>query len=110
MKLRFCVPVSLFLLLAACGIAVPPDRLDYVGDWRSEHTSLLITREGRVEYRHERENTKTSLEAPLQRFEGDDFYVGVGKLARQFKVDKRPYQVGADWAIVVDGEMLRKFH
>ena len=48
------------------------------------------------------------LQAPLQRFEGDNFVVGVGPMSTVFTVSKPPYHDGRDWKMVVDGVELTR--
>jgi len=98
----------LALLSAACGTPVPEDKKTYVGEWRSPSTYLLITPDGRVEYKRVRGATSKSINAPLKTFLGQDFVVGVGPLSTTFKVSKPPYQDSARWKMVVDGVELTK--
>jgi len=96
------------LLTAGCTKPVPPDKASYIGQWQNESVSLLITPEGRVEYRKVRGNTKTSLKAPIKEFVGDNFEAGLGPLATTFVVSKPPYQERGAWRMVVDGDVLTR--
>lgn len=102
------VVIASLLLLAACGIAVPEDKADYVGEWRSVEMTLRITREGRVEYKRSKGMTSTSVEGPLQAFEGEDFIVGVSFMTTKFDVSVPPHQDGDDWYMTVDGVRLKR--
>ena len=94
--------------LAACAEPLPPARTDYAGDWRAPNMRLLITAEGRVEYSRREGNSTTSVNAPIQRFEGDNFVVGVGVFNTTFIVSKPPHRDGALWKMTVDGvELVR---
>jgi hypothetical protein len=100
--------VLLALLLAACGQPVPADKSAYVGDWRSPEMRLVITREGHVRYERRSGSGRTSIDAPLQGFDGDNFSAGVGFLRTTFVVTKPPYREGTLWKMVVDGvEVVR---
>lgn len=101
----------LFALLATgCGEPIPQDRLAYAGDWRARDMRLLITPDGRCEYRRRREGGgSTSIDAPIQRFEGDNFVVGVGVLTTTFVVSKPPQLVDGQWRMTVDGVELIRF-
>ena len=50
----------------------------------------------------------TSVEGPLQRFEGDHFVVGVWFVSTRFEVSKPPFQEANKWKMVVDGVELTK--
>ena len=102
------VVAVLCALLAACGIAVPEDKSDYVGEWRAPDMSLLITRDGRVEYWRTEGMSKTSVSGPLQSFDGDDFTVGVGFMSTRFDVTVPPHEADGEWTMTVDGVRLRR--
>jgi len=99
----------LMFLLTACSEPLPPERSAYAGLWRAENTSLLITEAGRVEYVVRRDNGfHKSIKAPLQRFEGDNFVVGVGLFRTTFVVSRPPHQESDGWKMTVDGvELMR---
>jgi hypothetical protein len=98
------------LLLAGCGEPIPLDRMAYAGDWRSRDMRLLITPDGRCEYRRRREGGSTSsISAPIVRFEGDNFVVGLGMLSTTFVVSKPPHLIDGHWHMTVDGVDLIRF-
>lgn len=106
--MRAGLVLALALLLCACGRPVPADKADYVGDWRAPGMQLLITADGRVEYERRRGSATTSIKAPLQRFIGDDFEVGVGLMTTVFEVSGPPRLLGERWVMVVDGVELTR--
>ena len=96
------------LLLAGCGQPVPAEKANYVGDWRSKEMHLVITRDGQVRYERRSGGSSTSINAPLQGFDGNNFTAGIGLLSTTFVVTKPPYRDGALWKMVVDGvEVVR---
>ena len=97
------------LLLAGCGEPIPQARLAYAGDWRGKEMRLVITPEGYCEYnrRHEGGNS-TKINAPIQRFEGDNFVVGIGLFTTTFIVSKPPRLDGGQWKMTVDGVELTR--
>lgn len=105
---RTLLPALAVLVLAACGKAVPPDKVDYVGDWRASTMALKISQDGHVDYRRVEGSTKTSIDAPLQGFEGDDFKAGLGPISATFKVSVPPHRDGAVWKMTVDGVELTR--
>lgn len=107
-SVRTLLALLLVSLLAACGQAVPADKIHYVGDWRAQDMRLKITKDGHVEYERRRGSSSTSVNAPLQGFDGDNFTAGVGMLRTTFIVTKPPYRDGARWKMVVDGVELSR--
>ena len=97
-------------LLAGCSEPIPLDRMSYAGDWRGRDMRLLITPDGRCEYSRRREGGATSsIKAPIVRFEGDNFVVGVGMFSTTFVVSKPPRLVDGQWRMTVDGVELVRF-
>ena len=98
------------LLLAACSEPLPKARLGYAGEWRADRVYLLITPDGRCEYKRQREGGNVSIEAPIKGFEGDNFVVGVGPFTTTFVVSKPPRLEDGKWKMTVDGiELTRVF-
>lgn len=100
------------LLLSACGQSVPEDKALYVGHWESQTPTLFmqlqITQDGKVIYQRKEQNTSTSLDLPLQEFNGNHFKAGIGPASTVFTVSKPPYKEGKEWKMVVDGVELTK--
>jgi hypothetical protein len=100
--------VSAALLLAACANPVPPEKSAYVGQWNAPGMSLLITQDGSVDYKRVKGGVNTSITAPLKKFEGDNFIVGVGLWTTTFVVSKPPSEAAGRWKMTVDGvELIR---
>jgi hypothetical protein len=108
MRVARAIAIAAAALLLGCSDPVPADKAAYVGEWRAPNMTLLITQNGRVEYERREGGGRTSVNAPLQRFEGDNFVVGVGPLGTTFVVSRPPYQDGNVWKMVVDGVELVK--
>ena len=101
---------ALATLLAGCSEPIPTERKDYAGDWRSRDMRLLITADGRCHYQRRRDGgASTSIRAPIQRFEGDNFVVGFGVFTTTFVVSQPPRLVGGQWKMTVDGVELTRF-
>jgi hypothetical protein len=96
------------LWLAACGESLPKDKLEYAGEWRGPGVYLLISPGGRCEYERQRDAGNVSISAPIQRFEGDNFVVGVGPLGTTFVVSKPPAVDDGKWKMTVDGVELTR--
>lgn len=100
---------SLAVLLAACGQPVPPDKAAYVGQWKSEGMSLRISADGRVDYRRVEGSSSTKISAPIQRFDGPHFDVGVGPITTRFTVSSPPEDDGeGTLRMTVDGVRLTR--
>ncbi|MCZ8235897.1 MAG: hypothetical protein ACK520_14750 [Inhella sp.] len=107
-RVRRLVGVGLLAALAACSQPIPADKRAYVGDWRGAGMQLSITAEGSVRYWRQRDDGSTTLEAPLQRFDGDHFDVGVGPISTRFVVTQPPVLIEGVWRMTVDGVALTR--
>lgn len=96
------------VLLTACTQPLPADRAEYAGDWRGNGVSLLISTEGKVVYHRQQGRSTVTIDAPLQRFDGDDFEVGIGPWVTRFDVGQPPKETDGEWTMEVDGQMLRR--
>jgi hypothetical protein len=100
--------IALAALVLACAKPIAPERMAYVGDWQADNMRLTITREGQVRYARVKGGGRTSVDAPLQEFIGDDFIVGVGPMKTRFVVSSPPRREGNVWKMTVDGvELVR---
>ncbi|HSX62748.1 MAG TPA: hypothetical protein VLF18_21405 [Tahibacter sp.] len=105
-----CAVAAVLLLLAGCSTPLPPERAAYAGVWRNGATMLAISPQGRVIYRVERGNGfRKSIEAPIQRFEGDNVVIGLGPISTTFVVSALPkQQPEGHWTMTVDGVELTR--
>ena len=95
-------------LLVACAEPLPADKAAYAGNWRAQGMSLLITKDGEVEYRRKTSGGNNMIKAPIKRFEGNNFVVGVGPFSTTFVVSKPPHLDDGVWKMTVDGvELVR---
>lgn len=110
MKSRLLLVLVLGALLVGCGIKVPPEKQNYVGDWKGVGMSLLITSDSTVSYERKQGGGSTSINAPIQEFQGDNFVVGIAFMETTFEVSKPPFEENGQWKMVVDGvELVRVF-
>lgn len=99
----------LSLLLTACtGIPLPEDKRDYAGRWTSESVTLAIGEDGSVAYARREGSSRTTLNAPIQRFENEDFVVGILSFTTTFDVTEPPHEVDGKWVMTVDGVQLTR--
>jgi len=109
MGIRRLAALALLALLVACAEPLPPARTAYAGQWFADKMRLEITTDGYVSYERRSEHGKTTINAPIQEFVGDDFTVGFGPFRTRFVVSKPPRLDGGVWKMTVDGvEMVRR--
>lgn len=112
-------PIALVILVAAlpmlsaCGQPVADDKAAYVGEWHAQAMDVELTKDGTVRYKRVRNTTAgatttTSINAPLRRFEGDNFVVGIAFLSTTFEVSTPPHLEAGTWKMVVDGVELTR--
>jgi hypothetical protein len=108
MRISRIAAAFLISLLIACAEPLPADKTTYVGDWRGPGMSLSISQNGQVEYKRRTSGGNNSISAPIQRFEGNNFVVGVGFFNTTFVVTKPPHIDDGKWKMTVDGvELVR---
>jgi len=105
---RLALAALLVAFVAGCGEPVPADMKEYVGEWHGKDMLLVITQDGGVRYSRKQGSSTTNINAPIQRYDGASFWVGVGILATKFDVSKPPYRDGNLWKMVVDGVELTR--
>jgi hypothetical protein len=100
--------VPLAVALTGGATPVPPEKSAYVGEWRAPSMYLSITQDGSVRYRRIKEGGSSSMNGPLNGFNGNDFKVGIGLLSSTFVVSTPPHRDGEQWKMVVDDVELKK--
>lgn len=106
---RFASALAFLILLTACGKSEPLTmRKDYVGLWTAPGLTLQIAADGGVDYKRSTNGSNVSLDAPIQKFEGNNFVVGIGPFGTTFKVSQPPHKVGDAWKMTVDGVELTR--
>lgn len=109
MAWRFLGVGVLLVLLSACSKPLPADRADYAGDWRAPEMRLVISSGGRVDYRRAAgAGAATTVQAPIQKFEGNDFIAGLAFFNTRFVVSKPPALQNGVWKMTVDGVELTR--
>ncbi|MDX2219880.1 MAG: hypothetical protein SF172_12730 [Burkholderiales bacterium] len=106
--MRHVLIVFLMVLLAACSEPVPMTRTAYVGDWAGPDMRLSIRTDGHVDYERKKPNGSSSISAPISKWDGHDFLVGVGIFSTRFVVSQPPIEREGVWTMVVDGVPLRR--
>jgi hypothetical protein len=109
MRIFKAVLAMLFVAtIAGCSKPLPPEKAVYAGQWRGGAVELLITQDGRVDYKKVEGNSNKSISAPIKEFAGDNMVVGVGPMATTFVITVPPHQDGQAWKMTVDGIELTK--
>ena len=112
-RISVVVLVAALPMLTACGQPVPEDKAAYVGEWHAPAMDVEVTKDGIVNYKRVRHGTAigeatTTIKAPLRRFEGDNFVVGIPFISTTFEVTTPPHQEAGTWKMVVDGVELTR--
>ena len=105
---RAVASATVLCALAACSHPLPEARRDYIGDWRAADMRLVIAADGTVAYARRVGSTTTRIDAPIQRFDGDNLVVGVWFFSTTFVVTRTPHQNEGRWTMVVDGVELTR--
>ena len=105
---RLSSAIIIALLLISCGKPVPPEKLNYVGEWQSKEMYLLILQDGSVKYKRLKNGSTTEVTGPIKEFQGDNFIVGIAFIKTTFVVSKPPFEKNGLWKMVVDGVELTK--
>ena len=108
-KFSFILFIATFLV--ACSKPIPQDKLNFIGTWQSEdfNTTLIISQDGRLDYKNKEPNRSTSLDAPISEFSGANFSAGIGPFTTEFVVSQAPTQNSdGTWSMIVDNKVLHR--
>jgi hypothetical protein len=106
--------VSLLLVfLFSCNTSpglgkLPKGKENYAGTWTSNEVFLQIDKGGQVNYERNSGSTKTSVNGPIQKFNGNSFSVGILGITTDFVVSKPPHEENGMWLMTVDGNELTR--
>ncbi len=94
-------------LLTGCQAPLSDDKRKYIGRWESNTMTLVITKEGYLEY-EKLAGIKKSLSAPIKSFTDDTIVAGLWLFTTEFHIDQPPQQANSNglWSMVIDGETL----
>lgn len=104
-------------LLAAClfsgaahaePVPVPKSKLAYVGSWQGKDMRLVLSKEGKIQYKRDQDKKKVDLSIDLLGFNGNNFDAGFGFMRSTFVVSKPPQRTGGMWKMTVDGVELTR--
>ena len=108
MRISRIAAACLISLLLACSEPLPADKSTYAGEWRAQGMYLGISENGQVQYWRQTGGIKNSINGPIQRFDGNNFVVGVGPFNTTFVVSEPPHLDNGKWKMTVDGiELVR---
>jgi hypothetical protein len=101
--------IALICFISCSGLQIPEDKKQYIGDWQSSNVRLIITEDGYLHYiKIGAGNMRTTIDAPLSGFEGDDFSSGLGCITTKFVVSDPPKEEDGRWTMTVDGHKLMR--
>lgn len=87
---------------------IPKDKQDYIGTWTSAEVLLQISADGQLNYEYHSGNSTTTINGPIQKFNGNDFEAGALGINKTFKVKQAPHQENGKWVMVVEGQKLTR--
>ena len=96
------------LILLSCSKPVPPEKQEYVGEWKSKEMYLLILADGSLRYQRLKGGGTVEVNGPIKEFQGDDIVVGIGFITTTFEVSTPPHEENGIWKMVVDGVELER--
>ncbi len=109
LKLKYVLILFVIIALYGCGIGnIPKEKESYIGVWTSATIGLQITKDGKVNYKKVEGTTNTSINAPIQKFIGNNFEVGALGITTVFVVSKIPHEEEGVWKMTVDNVELTK--
>jgi len=96
------------IFLVGCAEQLPDDKKEFVGLWKSNQTSLLITESGRLEYETQKGSTKNSISMPIKNINESEIVAGFLFIKSTFELQGKPIKEDDLLTLVVDGEKLFK--
>ena len=103
------LPIIIFLLfLTGCYEPLDKSQTIYVGLWKNNQTSLLITESGHLEYNSKKGAVSTSISLPIKDINETQIEAGFLFFTSTFKLEGKPKEEAGMFSIVVDGEKLFK--
>ncbi len=108
MRYQKWLPAVLVLLITACSKELPAERKSYIGLWKNNEVSILITAGGRLESEDKSGSAKTSISAPITKFTDDKITAGILFLTTDFTINRQPKEENGIWSVVIDGKELFK--
>lgn len=102
------VVVTVALLLTGCAQPLGAEASEFVGLWKSNQTSLLITQSGRLEYESNSGAVTTTISMPIKSIDSTGIEAGFLFFSSSFELQGGPEQEDGMLILVVDGEKLYK--
>ncbi|MBQ0713035.1 MAG: hypothetical protein KBT53_08745, partial [Porticoccus sp.] len=106
--MKYFISIMLVLLLVGCAEPLPDDKNNFVGLWKSNQTSLLVTKSGRIEYESNKGAVKTSVSMPIKSITNSELVAGFLFMKSSFKLLGPPRNKDGATIVTVDGEDLYK--
>lgn len=109
MKSLAFASLLLAFLFSCTGLGkLPKGKENYEGLWASDEVSLQIQQGGQVNYERNSGSMKTTVNGPIQSFNGNSFSVGALGITTEFVVSKPPHEENGTWKMTVDGNELTR--
>ena len=91
-------------------VAVPADRIDLVGHWTADGTTLDLSEDGTISWHRQDGAKKTQITGmPVVEWTESGFVVGMGPVRKPFTVSEGPTQAeDGTWSVTIQGvEVVR---
>lgn len=108
MKYVRLLMLAALVTLGGCAKELSADKANYVGLWKSNETSLLITASGRLEYESNAGMVKKSISAPITKFTDEKITAGFLVFNTDFVITRPPKLENGVWSMVIDAKELFK--
>lgn len=105
---KIFLAIGMAIILSGCSEPLSEDNSEFIGLWKSNQTSLLITQSGRLEYKSQKGTMSTSVSMPIKRIDNSEIEAGFLFFSTSFKIQGKPEEQGGMQVLIVDGEILYK--
>ncbi len=105
---KLLLAIIAVILISGCAKPLSEDKADFVGLWKNNQTSLLITQSGRLEYESKKGSMETSISMPIKSIDDSQINAGFWIFSSTFKITGEPVEEDGMQVLTVNGEKLFK--
>lgn len=108
--MKHLVSLLIVIFLVGCAEPLPDSQKKFVGLWKSNQTTLLITESGRLEYKTQKGAVNTSISMPIKSISNSKIVAGFLFIKSEFSLKGEPSDDAGVLMLMVDGEKLFKMN